>query len=39
VNVEIAPEPSEEERDAILAALAQEANTGHPPWAEEDENP
>ena len=39
MNVEITPEPSEEERQAILAALAQEAHTDAKPWAEEDEQP
>ena len=39
MKVEITPEPSEEERQAILAALAQEVHTGANPWAEEDEEP
>ena len=39
MNVEITPEPSDEERAAILAALAQEAHTEAEPWAEEDDEP
>jgi hypothetical protein len=39
MNVEITPEPSEEERAAILAALAQEAHTEPEPWAEEADEP
>jgi hypothetical protein len=31
VDVEISPEPSEEERQAILAALAAEARVAAPP--------
>jgi hypothetical protein len=34
VEPEISPEPSEEERAAILAALAQEAETEPPPLEE-----
>lgn len=37
--VEITPEPSEEERQAILAALAEDARATPQPWAEEDEEP
>jgi hypothetical protein len=36
MEVEILPEPTEDERAAILAALAQEAPTVVAPWAEED---
>jgi hypothetical protein len=39
MNVEITPEPDEEERAAILEALAQEEHTGPEPWAEEDSEP
>jgi hypothetical protein len=39
VNVEITPEPSEDEREAILAALAQAEPARPEPWAEEDEEP
>jgi hypothetical protein len=39
MDVEITPEPSENEREAILAALAQEAHTVAQPWAEEEEEP
>jgi hypothetical protein len=31
VDLEISPEPSEDEREAILAALAQEGQTAAPP--------
>ena len=39
MNVEIAPEPSDEERAAILAALARQEQPAPAPWAEEDEEP
>jgi hypothetical protein len=39
MQVEITPEPSEEERQAILSALAQEALTEPKSWGEEDESP
>lgn len=39
VNVEITPEPDEDERAAILEALAQEEHTTPEPWAEEDAEP
>jgi len=39
MNVEITPEPSEDERQAILAALAVEMQEARKPWAEEDEEP
>ena len=40
MNVEITPEPSEEERQAILAALAaQEPHTGESSWTDDDEQP
>jgi hypothetical protein len=39
MNVEITPEPSEDEREAIVAALAQETHTVAQPWAEEEEEP
>jgi hypothetical protein len=41
VKIEIRPEPSEEERAAILAALAEEAEKPAPaPWQpEEPESP
>jgi hypothetical protein len=36
MDVEITPEPSEEEREAILAALERERRAGEPPspWRE-----
>jgi hypothetical protein len=41
MNVEILPEPSDEERQAILAALAAESETSEPgkPWLEEADEP
>lgn len=39
VELEITPAPSEEERQAILAALAQEPHTGESSWADDDEQP
>ena len=39
MNVEIRPEPSDDERQAILAALAEEMQGACKPWAEEDEEP
>jgi hypothetical protein len=41
MNVEILPEPSDEEREAILAALAEENETSEPrkPWLEEAAEP
>jgi hypothetical protein len=37
VKIEISPEPSEEERAAILAALAEEAEKPAPaPWEPEE---
>ena len=38
VELEITPEPTDEERAAILAALAPEPDEG-PPWAEDDAEP
>ena len=39
MNLEITPQPSDEERAAILAALAQAENAAPAPWAEEDDEP
>jgi hypothetical protein len=42
MDVEIRPEPTEEERAAILAALAElagEASKAPEPWLEEDREP
>jgi hypothetical protein len=41
MNVEILPEPSDEERQAILAALEAETETSSPgkPWLEEADEP
>jgi hypothetical protein len=41
MDVEILPEPSDEEREAILAALEAEAETSNPrkPWLEEADEP
>jgi hypothetical protein len=40
MDVEITPQPSDEERDAILAALAREAEIPPPnPWQDEDSTP
>ena len=39
MNVEITPEPTEEEREAILAALSLEQPTGAKPSPEEDSEP
>jgi len=39
VEIEITPEPSEDERQAILAALAQELHTDAPAGADRDEEP
>jgi hypothetical protein len=40
VEIDIRPEPTEEERAAIVAALAQEAEEPLPaPWQEEEAEP
>ena len=41
MNVEILPEPTDEEREAILAALEAEAETSNvsKPWFEEADEP
>jgi hypothetical protein len=39
VEVEISPEPTEEERTAILAVLAQDAETVPVSWEERDPEP
>jgi hypothetical protein len=41
MNVEILPEPSDEERQAILAALGaeDESSEGRKPWQEEAAEP
>jgi len=40
VELEIRPEPTEEERAAILAALAEEAERPLPaPWQEDEADP
>ena len=41
MNVEILPEPSDEERQAILAALAADEDESNlrKPWLEDDQEP
>jgi hypothetical protein len=39
VDLEISPEPTEEERAAIAAALSQEAENLPIPWEEEPSEP
>jgi hypothetical protein len=39
VDLEISPEPTEDERAAIAAALAQEAESLPIPWEEEPSEP
>jgi hypothetical protein len=40
VDIEIRPEPTEEERAAIVAALAEEAEKPAPaPWIEDEAEP
>jgi hypothetical protein len=39
VELEITPEPSDEERAAILAALEQQEPDPSPGWLEEDAHP
>jgi hypothetical protein len=34
MGVEITPEPTDEEREAILAALAEEPPAAHAPWVD-----